>query len=90
MKTTTSSRRELIKLGYSKEDACDYCVAACWEFIIPSVGADIPNIDALSFVACVNDVVKYDLKTAKTTRNSSRRQKSGSQTKRAITAAATT
>ncbi|NLZ37303.1 MAG: pyruvate formate-lyase [Clostridiales bacterium] len=51
----------LVKLGYSKEDACDYCVAACWEFIVPYVGADIPNIDALSFVACVNDAVKYDL-----------------------------
>ena len=39
----------LEKLGYSHEDAADYTVAACWEFIIPRVGADIANIGALSF-----------------------------------------
>ncbi len=39
----------LMKLGYAKEDAVDYAVAACWEFIIPKVGADVPNIAALSF-----------------------------------------
>lgn len=39
----------LMKLGYEKEDAQDYAVAACWEFIIPKVGADVPNIAALSF-----------------------------------------
>lgn len=39
----------LEKLGYSHEDSADYTVAACWEFIIPRVGADIANIGALSF-----------------------------------------
>lgn len=44
----------LEKLGYSHEDACDYTVAACWEFIIPKVGADIANIGALSYPKCVD------------------------------------
>ncbi len=39
----------LEKLGYTHEDASDYVVAACWEFIIPKVGADVANIGALSF-----------------------------------------
>lgn len=33
----------LVKLGYALEDARDYTVAACWEFIIPGKGRDIPN-----------------------------------------------
>ncbi len=36
-------------LGYAPADAANYTVAACWEFIIPGVGADIANIGALSF-----------------------------------------
>lgn len=43
----------LIRKGYSKEDAFEYVVAACWEFIIPGVAMDIPNIDALSLIECV-------------------------------------
>ena len=39
----------LVGLGYAPEDARDYVVAACWEFIIPGKGMDIPNIAALSF-----------------------------------------
>lgn len=39
----------LIKLGYEKEDAYNYVVAACWEYIIPGVGADIPNIVTMEF-----------------------------------------
>lgn len=45
----------LIRKGYSKEDAADYVVAACWEFIVPGVGMDIPNIGALSLIECVKD-----------------------------------
>ena len=48
----------LMKLGYSKEDAHNYVVAACWEFIIPKNGMEIPNIDALSFAEIVSDAVK--------------------------------
>ena len=47
----------LVKLGYEESDARDYVVAACWEFIIPKVGMDIPNVDALSFPMTVGKVV---------------------------------
>lgn len=43
----------LVQLGYSEEDAHNYVVAACWEFIIPGVAVDIPNIDALPLAECV-------------------------------------
>jgi pyruvate-formate lyase len=47
--------------GYSTEDARDYVVAACWEFIIPGYGMDIPNIAALSFAKVVNISIKKHL-----------------------------
>ena len=47
----------LTMLGYDLEDARDYVVAACWEFIIPGKGMDIPNIDCLSFPKIVNDAL---------------------------------
>ncbi|MCI5547519.1 MAG: pyruvate formate-lyase, partial [Clostridiales bacterium] len=55
----------LIKLGYEEKDARNYVVAACWEFILPGVGMDIPNIGALSFAGVVNRVIREQLKTAK-------------------------
>ena len=51
----------LTDLGYAVEDARDYVVAACWEFIIPGKGMDIPNIAALSFPALVLKCVNRDL-----------------------------
>lgn len=45
----------LMELGYEKEDAYRYVVAACWEFIIPGAAMDIPNIEALSFTKAVSD-----------------------------------
>lgn len=45
----------LMRKGYSEEDARDYVVAACWEFIIPGVAMDIPNIGALSLIECVKE-----------------------------------
>lgn len=39
----------LTRIGYEYRDAVNYAVAACWEFIIPKVGADVANIGALSF-----------------------------------------
>ncbi len=47
----------LVNLGYSYEDASNYVVAACWEFIIPKYGMDIPNIEALSFVKIVDNTI---------------------------------
>ncbi len=39
----------LTRLGYDYEDAVNYVVAACWEFIIPGVGNDVANIGAVNF-----------------------------------------
>lgn len=44
----------LVKKGYSLEDARDYTVAACWEFIIPGNGLDVVNQGAVSFPAAVD------------------------------------
>lgn len=41
-------------LGYEHEDAANYSVAACWEFIVPNVAMDIVNIDALSYPKSVD------------------------------------
>lgn len=51
----------LENLGYDKADACNYVVAACWEFIIPAVGADVANIGALSFPKVVDTCLHRDL-----------------------------
>lgn len=51
----------LEKLGYAYNDAVNYTVAACWEFIIPNKGADIANIAALSFPQIVDKVIHNDL-----------------------------
>ena len=44
----------LISAGYSLEDARDYAVAACWEFLIPGKGLDIVNQGAVSFPYAVD------------------------------------
>ena len=48
----------LLRLGYSPEDAYNYVVAACWEFIIPGQAVDIPNIDAVPLAECVKDATR--------------------------------
>lgn len=48
----------LVAHGYALEDARDYAVAACWEFIIPGVGMDLANIGAVSLPAVVDKVVR--------------------------------
>ena len=48
----------LQKWGYELEDARDYSVAACWEFLIPGCGMDINNIDAVSLPACLDTVMR--------------------------------
>jgi len=49
----------LIRKGYAPEDANDYVVAACWEFIIPGKAMDIVNIGALPFAATVSESVDH-------------------------------
>lgn len=51
----------LIAYGYAPEDAINYTVAACWEFIIPAVGGDIANIAALSLPKVVDTCLHRDL-----------------------------
>lgn len=56
----------LLKRGYSLKDARDYTVAACWEFIIPKVGMDIPNIAAINFPKLLNNTIEQHLQDSKT------------------------
>lgn len=44
----------LLKKGYDLEDARNYAIAACWEIIVPVVGADIINVGAMSFARAID------------------------------------
>lgn len=55
----------LIKLGYRPEHARDYVMAACWEFIVPSVAMDIPNIGAVPLAGVVNRVLRENLENCR-------------------------
>lgn len=44
----------LVRRGYAPADARDYTVAACWEFIVPKWGMDVPNIAAVNLPKVVN------------------------------------
>ncbi len=48
----------LVALGYDLEDARDYTVAACWEYIVPRCGADIPNIGAFNYPLSVSNATE--------------------------------
>lgn len=52
--------------GYAEEDAYNYTVAACWEFIVPGRAMDIPNIDALDFASAVYQATVEELTHADT------------------------
>jgi formate C-acetyltransferase len=47
--------------GYELEDARNYTVAACWEFIIPGVGMDVVNIGAVSLPFAVDQAIRAGL-----------------------------
>lgn len=51
----------LVSHGYALEDARDYVVAACWEFIIPGRGMEVVNIGAMSFPASVDHAIRAGL-----------------------------
>ena len=55
----------LTALGYREEDARNYAMAACWEFIIPGRGMEIPNIGALPFANAVDGVIRKTLPACK-------------------------
>jgi pyruvate-formate lyase len=47
--------------GYDLEDARDFTVAACWEFIIPGRGMDVGNTGAVSFPAAADTAIRDGL-----------------------------
>lgn len=51
----------LVDWGYDLKDARNYTVAACWEFIVPRCGADIPNIGVMNFPLVVDRAVRKHL-----------------------------
>ncbi len=51
----------LVAQGYSLEDARDYSVAACWEFLIPGRGMEVLNIGAVSLPAAVDAAIRQGL-----------------------------
>ena len=48
----------LVALGYAREDAINYSVAACWEFIVSGCGFDIPNITTFDFPKVTNNTIR--------------------------------
>ena len=48
----------LVKLGYDFEDAVNYVVAACWEFIIPGVGDDVVNLYAFNLAGAADRAIR--------------------------------
>ena len=54
----------LLRLGYDYEDAVNYAMAACWEFIIPGVGNDIANIGGVNFPLVVDRAIRKTLTAA--------------------------
>lgn len=55
----------LVEMGYDYEDAVNYVVAACWEFIIPGVGDDTVNLCALNVAGSVDKAIRKYAPTAK-------------------------
>ena len=55
----------LEKWGYAPEDARDYTVAACWEFVIPGVCHEFVNLDAISLPAALLKTMRISQATGK-------------------------
>jgi formate C-acetyltransferase len=51
----------LVAHGYDLEDARDYTVAACWEFIVSGKGMEVVNIGAVSMPAAVDVAIRAGL-----------------------------
>jgi formate C-acetyltransferase len=51
----------LVEHGYEIEDARDYAVAACWEFLMPGKGMEVVNIGAVSMPAAVDTGIREGL-----------------------------
>ena len=55
----------LVAMGYDYEDAVNYVVAACWEFIIPGLGDDTVNLCAFNVAGSVDKAIRKYAPTAK-------------------------
>ena len=55
----------LVELGYDFEDAVDYVMAACWEFIIPGVGDDVVNLYAFNLAEATDKAIRKYAPNAK-------------------------
>lgn len=53
----------LIALGYDPQDAVDYGVAACWEYIVPDCAMDNPNIATMNFPLVVGNAIRDSVNT---------------------------
>lgn len=51
----------LLSLGYAEDDAYNYGVAACWEFIVPNNAFDIPNKANYNLPLVVNEAIEEKL-----------------------------
>lgn len=69
----------LVDKSYGLEEARNYAVAACWEFIIPGCGMDIPNIGALSFPKVIDRTLHEKLEECKDFNEYMRNVKTGIQ-----------
>lgn len=47
--------------GYDLEDARNYTVATCWEFVIPGAGMEVVNIGAVSLPFAVDQAIRAGL-----------------------------
>lgn len=47
--------------GYAPEDARNYAIAACWEFIVPENAMDIPNVNGVPMAEIVHQVITENL-----------------------------
>ena len=51
----------LVANGYDPADACNYTVAACWEFIVPGKGMEVVNIGAVSMPLAADQAIRAGL-----------------------------
>lgn len=56
----------LKRKGYAPEDAANYVVAACWEFIIPGCAFDVVNIGAMSYPKAVDKMLHNEFTSCET------------------------
>lgn len=62
----------LVKHGYKIEDARDYSVAACWEFVIPGKAMDMVNQGAVSFPYAVDHALRGEVDSGRYSEDSFR------------------